>query len=349
LTVNAVLGGRIRLAFNTINTAVAPGFYSASGFVDKIIFASFGIDSMNVSANVIAECKYGLYNNADGNNNIGRIVSCGTALNNAFASQIGEIVGCATAVNLSSDFSIDRIAYCDTGIVRSTSTNLRGTRFEANNTDIRLEYGWIYGYGVGLGSPIQVTNYNYPATYGRNGVCIYDPRNGSGEILPGRVMWWCQGGYGKSEDYNQGVHGTPPVQLAFVHRFTWEDVNRENFIEWPIHVIAGVPLTVRVYLRKLQNGMTMTPYAALTDPTYPWDDQNERITSQTMEDNTNWQTLTLTYNPPASREIRLRIGGMNASGTLFAAWAAEMGSGGGGGAGGNRIFGSGVIIPTEAA
>lgn len=109
----------------------------------------------------------------------------------------------------------------------------------------------------------------------------------------------------------------PPAALTFVHKSTFEDAGFSNFIDVPLWADKEVPVAVRVYARKLQNSMTATPWVKIIDPNKPWGDAAEALVSSTMADNLLWQTLVLTYTPTASRPVILRVGGTNATGTLY--------------------------------
>jgi hypothetical protein len=146
---------------------------------------------------------------------------------------------------------------------------------------------------------------------------LYDVADASGNPQLGRMKWWNCGGYGASEDWVQGTHGNPPVPLTYVHKHTFETANYDNWLEVPIWGEKNVPLTVRVYVRKQQNGMTAMPYAKLVDPNRPFGDAQEALAAATMDDNTAWQTLTLSTTPTYDRQLVLRVGAKNASGTMY--------------------------------
>ena len=146
----------------------------------------------------------------------------------------------------------------------------------------------------------------------------------------GNSPWWSPGGYGKSEAYSEPTHGTPPpgVALAYVHKSNFETANARNYIDIPILCEPGRPVRVLVYAKKQQNGMTQTPKAQLIDPARAWGDANEAVASATMADDTNWQTLSLEIRQHrrCTKQLALRVGGTNATGSLYWNWAIHQGA-----------------------
>jgi hypothetical protein len=266
----------------------------------------------------------------------GVVAGCGSAGYYCVAMLVsGQIVGCATGLNMCTASEITgSVTRCTTGLQFGSGTIkqgaiIGGSGADANATDLAMYNGRWRGYGGGLRSSTQVGNYLAPNPYPIASVVLYDAADASGNPQLGRMAWWNCGGYGKSEDWVQGTHGNPPVPLAYVHKHTFEAAGYANFVEVPIWGEKDVPLTVSVYIRKQQNGMTATPTAKLIDPNRPLGHANEALDTATMTDNTDWQTLTLEYTPTYDRQIILRVSGTNASGTMW--WDFNVAAGGGGG------------------
>jgi hypothetical protein len=228
-----------------------------------------------------------------------RVEATGSILGNTFA--MGSLVG-----------------YGGAGcVVLRQGCVVGGSAADANTQDVSPSSGKVLGYGAGLRSSIQVANYLQTASFPDTMVCLYDVADAAGNPQPGRMKWWNCGGYGASEDWAQGTHGDPPVPLSYVHKHTFEASGYGNLIDVPIWGEKDVPLTVKVYIRKQQNGMTAIPTAKLIDPNRPLGHASEALATATMADDTNWQTLTLSYTPAHDRQLVLRVAAKNGSGTMY--------------------------------
>lgn len=243
----------------------------------------------------------------------------------------GELSGCVTAIAGCTGYlitSTGRIVGNSYGMAYSNGRILEGATIGGSAApdlngvcDIRtLHGGRSVGYGAGLRSTTQVVDTNKGVSRPDNLIALFDVANGSGTPQPGKLKWWSSGGYGASEDWSQPTHGDPPVPLAFVHTATFQSASYDNIIEIPLWGQAGIPLVVRVYCRKQQTGMTVSPYAKLIDPNKEFGAANEALASATMADNTDWQTLSLSYTPAHDRPLVLRVGGRNATGTMYWNW-----------------------------
>jgi len=255
----------------------------------------------------------------------GTVAGCTAGLQNITGASLGgQVIGCAKGVdNCGACDVVGSITGCTWGIIYGTGTIkqgavLGGSGANANSTsDLALLNGYWEGYGAGLRSTVQVSEYLKTSPYPTALVVLYDVADASGDPQLGRMKWWNCGGYGASEDWVLGTHGTPPVPLSYVHKHTFEAAGYDDFVEVPVWGEANLPLTVRVYVRKQQNGMTATPYARLINPNKPWGDAQEALVTATMADDTAWQTLTLSLVPAYDRQLRLRVGGRNGSGTMY--------------------------------
>lgn len=142
------------------------------------------------------------------------------------------------------------------------------------------------------------TDYNQQAGYIR-------AHNGGGSVI--------------TEAYSAGTHGTPPVTLALIHKATFEYANLNGF-DFHVGGQANVLTVFKVYMKKSVNSMTVTPYVEICDPRYGFGQTGEQLAIATMVDDTNWQTLTVSYRPTDNRPLILRVAGENLSGTLFWNW-----------------------------
>lgn len=254
----------------------------------------------------------------------GIIAGCTTGVSQCGGLSIGgQVLGCGTAVSSCTGGDLSgSITGCTWGIAYGTGTIkqgavLGGSGANANTTDLGLYNGYWEGYGAALRSAVQVGDYLKTNPYPTALAVLYDVADASGNPQLGRMKWWNCGGYGASEDWVQGTHGDPPVPFSYVHKHLFEAAGYDDFVEVPVWGEKDVLLTVKVYLRKQQNGMTVTPYARLINPNKPWGDAQEALVTATMADDTAWQTFTLSLVPAHDRQLRLRVGGRNGSGTMY--------------------------------
>jgi len=141
---------------------------------------------------------------------------------------------------------------------------------------------------------------------------------------------WNRGGTSQSV-----VAGDLPDGYTEASEITFVTASHENWVDLPIWFPYGVAVTISVAMKKSANGMTATPEVELLDPDLPLVD-GEALDSETMTDNTDWQTKTLEYTEntrPSGRMLNLRVRGTNASGTLRWAHTVSVAGGGGGSVG----------------
>jgi len=181
----------------------------------------------------------------------------------------------------------------------------------------------IDGYAAGLRSATQVSGYKHVNSYGQDApvrVQIVDLCDANGAVQPGYVGCWCPGGFTKTAAYSAGTHGTPPVTLAAVHVSTFEDSDRDTWVEFPIMAKAYQPVTVTVYHKVTSTtGWTTAPLIEICDANIGWKLANEVLASSSSFSvaDTDWHTDRARYLPAYDRPLVVRIRGCggNAGGT----------------------------------
>jgi len=259
---------------------------------------------------VISGCNYGVYAGT------GHTVQ-GSAV----------ISGCTSGIMYGAGHTVQGsavISGCTNGIAYGVGTIRAAT---LNNTvDINLSGGNWIGYGASLDGPTQVANY-LAAVVGvaagfENGVAVFDI-GGTARTYP---KTWNRGGTSLAV-----TTGDLPEGYTEASELTFVTASHENFVDVPIWFPYGVAVTISAAMKKSENGMTATPRIELLDPDLPLVD-GAPLDTETMTDNTDWQTKTLEYTEntrPSGRMLNLRARGTNASGTLR--WAHTVAFAGGGG------------------
>jgi hypothetical protein len=312
------------------------------------MFAGFTSLTDGQFTGVICSCTTGIGSTSGSMRNrtakvSGSIIGCGTGADSGgFLFESTSLIACCTAGVHGDAALAGKVIACGTGlsgglVLLHQGCQIGGAGNDANTQDVTLAVGtwtgaYIEGYGAMLGSTSQVINYLATTASEWNAgisVVMFDVATSGLSPQPGQLAWWSPGGYGKSEAYSQGTHGTPPVTLAYVHKSNFETVNARNYIDIPINAPKGQLLTVTVWAKKSANGMTSTPAFKLIDKNREWGHASESLDSETMADDTNWQTLTLSYTPTEDKQIALRAEGKNASGNMY--WDYDVAIGGGGG------------------
>lgn len=283
-----------------------------------ILYSSGGVRWCSI-AGVIAGCNNAVASSYANVVQASAVVVCnnqGTSMSGQFG---GKLIGNAVAV-----FGTQIV------VEFMRTAKIGGAGVDANGQDIGYSLA-TRGYGVSLGSTNQVASgaYQFPCDSPYPYHFFYDVADGNGTAQPGRLAYWGNGGYGKSEDWVLGTHGTPPVPLAFVHKANFGNNVGKMYIDIPLWVDAGRPIRAAVYLCKQQNGMVATPRAELIDPTVPWGGAGEVLAGATMADDLTWQTIRLQYaNASASpQRLALRVWGINGSGSLYWAYQVHAGAG----------------------
>ena len=246
----------------------------------------------------------------------GTVAGCGYGIYTCTSSQLsGEVYGCYRGLYTSAGMEVSgSITNCSIGIF-SGSTVLQqgavigGSGASANTEDVRFGHGVLRGYGAGLRSTTQVADYLQQAAYPVGSAILYDVADASGNPQPGRMKWWTCYGYGASEDFDLEVHETPPVPLEYVHKQTMMSSSEPARVDVPIWGEKDVPLIVRVYIRKAYGCLTEPYGAALIDPSYAFGDPAAELVKVLGWEDTDWQTLTLSYTPTHDRQLILRVFG----------------------------------------
>ena len=305
LTTAKAVGARILLQTSNVR-------FSSGNTVNGYVFIGTNTNTAlrhDIQAEVSGNA-YGLsactnanvYNNAASGNSQG-LASCTNAnvYNNAACSNTYGLNGC-------------------------TNATLHGTQSGNTVADVYLGYGGnVYGYGASLSSTTQVVNYALGANGTRQqGAWLFDIGG-----VAGALKAWMGGGRIVSDT----VTLPPGTTITTTWQYIFESaVNSPVWVDLPLLLKAGTN-TVKVYVKKDTNGMTATPKAQLLAAT----DINGAtpLSEVVMVDDTNWQTLTLTYTSATAQQAIVRVEGKNATGSLWTAIAVQ----GGGGISRSRIIG----------
>jgi hypothetical protein len=215
------------------------------------------------------------------------------------------------------------VFYGGAGICNASMANCRILAIRAkaifnsvtpNTIGIGISYSEVLFRNSTLSPAIPVSSYFLGSNNHNNGVLSLDDGG-----IPNQLCGWNSGGLITTEAYSSGTHGTPPVALSLVYKFTYQAAY-SNGIDIPLVGRRNVPTRIKVYIKKDTNSMTKTPYVKLCDPNYGFEDVGEQLAIATMTDDTNWQTLVVEYTPTYDKPIVLRIAGANASGTTYWNW-----------------------------
>ena len=217
----------------------------------------------------------------------------------------GSVSGCTSGIIYGSGHTVSgSVSGCYNGI-NSDSVRLAGATFSNNIRDL---YSCITSGSATLSSTVQNGAYKYvtlPLAECRYTALVY-PLGG----VDGAIGCWTQGGYCKSAVYFEPTHGTPLVASALIHEQTFEDSNRNCYVELPLWLPKDAQMTVIFHGR-------LTGTASFLDlPRLEIVDQNgEWLTTDVLDgvqmaNNTDWQTLTAVYtNTAEAREVMLRVRG----------------------------------------
>lgn len=183
-----------------------------------------------------------------------------------------------------------------------------------------VTYSRGIGYGAALLSSTIYSGYQLDSMPDCYGVVNYDYVPAE-ETPPSRgyIQGWQPGG--KIETVTSGWTGTPPVSLTIAYKLTFESANRHVWLRIPLCLIQDQYNIIDVYMQKDSTSMSATPRAAIVDDTdlfnanENWD---EEITSAVMTDDTNWQTIRLSYKPVGLvPRCSLQVVGRDASAILY--------------------------------
>ena len=308
-----------------------------SGIISGFSYGLNGTDQ-NVSG-IVVGCDYGAVGGYSLNFS-GIMHAANTAIHSNEAAIIsGTIIGSGTAYGgTAATFTSTALIYgCDAGLttshcefagtvqkcsrgVTTTRSILRGASFSNNGADITVAAQGrphIVGYGTTLGSTTPVTFYSYTdIPVGWQGVFMYDA-----DGVAGRVKAWTNGGVVTTDT------GTYPTGYTQSYKYAHERAANPIYLDFPLFVNAGTA-SISVAIKKSANGFTETPVAQLIDPNVEMFSAGSVLTSATMTDDTNWQTLSLNYVAAYARQLILRVRARNASGNVWWNFTSTFGSGG---------------------
>jgi len=219
------------------------------------------------------------------------------------------------------------------------STVGTGINMGSSNTAVKA-----FGIGASISAVTPVSNYKFSsqaAVESRLATHILD-YGGTKDYL----LVYTQGGKTATVAYSSGTHGSPPVSSSYIHESTFEDNNRNNWVEYQLLGVANQQITVTFY-GKLTGTSTWTtrPSIGLYDPSKAFMSVAEQVSvSSAMASNTNWQTITLTYTPSVNMALTLRMQGIggtsSGSGTEKLYWFHTVSSGSSAIASISPLFGS---------
>ena len=260
------------------------------------------------------------------------IVGIGNSSVNNMVS--GNIGGCTTAVtNCMDNIVLGTIYGCTSGITGNASVIFRaGTIASTVGTGINVGSSFTAvkatGYGATNSAVTPVSNYKYTSqasVESRIGI-QFQNYNGTTDYL----ACWTLGGKTATVAYSLGTHGSPPVASSYIHESTFEDNNRNNWVEYQLFGIANQQITVNFYGALTgTSAWTTRPSIGLYDPSKAFMSVAEQVSvSSAMASNTNWQTITLTYTPSVNIPLTLRMQGVggtsSGSGTEKLYWFYAM-------------------------
>jgi hypothetical protein len=261
---------------------------------------------------------YGVYYGV-GHTISGTISGCSNGCNYGAGHAIsGTISGCSNGCNSGAGHAISgTISGCSSGC-KYGSYFPRNAIFTGNIYDF-WQVGPTYGYGSSLRSGTQ--NYAYLANYSDSvGSFIYDYKNSSGTLQKDRIIGWTSGGYIEAEE--SSVPADPPVTLDWCHKHTFESASHPVWCDQAIRLLSGQKISIPVYIKLSQTGMTETPRVQIIDPNEPWDSAASKLDDDEITDTTDWQTVTVNYTADYDKEVLLRVRGTNASGDMY--WWADL-------------------------
>ena len=138
------------------------------------------------------------------------------------------------------------------------------------------------------------------------------------------------GGYVLTE----AAPGGAPVVLPYAYKHIPESATRCVWLDIPFTCKADEELEINVYVKATSapSGMAEGPRVQLIDPDYAFNHASSLLVDTPIADNTNWQTINVSYTPTTSRELRLRVRGADATDTEYFHWmfVPVKGLGGGG-------------------
>jgi hypothetical protein len=294
---NSVVIGQANVCNSAINTAISGIFcgLSTGVFVNSVRCYAGGSIIKNCA---YLDYAYNVYNTYD---------RC-------------EVKG-LDAIFYSSDniFSNGSITYC-TQIFNSYSSFNIIYNTILNNNSIDVSYVKNnFGYGVHHSGVLTSNYYKYSDVVSYNPyskIMFYDSPS------PGYISCYNFGGYTHSETYSVGIHGTPPITPpTCVHKTVTENaVATPSFVvhavEIPLWCAKNQAMTVKIYIKQVSTGFDERAKFDLVNLSVIEGNNGGVISTATVADDTNWQTLVL-IAPARSAEgpltLRLTTRGINKS------------------------------------
>jgi hypothetical protein len=287
----------------------------AGAGVGVTTFYGYGVSgTAHTISGVVSGCGSGVSGGTS--NTISGVVSgCGTGVNVGTSHTISGVVsGCGTGVKPGTSHTISGVVSgCGTGVSGGTYI-LNGSVLRNNTADLNA-VDHLIGYSAALLSIYQYAATTYLKTVGVPNCrtnCIYDIADSSGVSLIGQVKAW--GPFGTI--VTEVAPATPPVTLAYAYKMIPATVSHPTFLDFPLLAKKDVELSVSCYVKQNATGMTVRPTVQLLDPTVSWNvsTPDSTLATQTATDDTNWQTLTLSYTSTvADRTVILRCFGVDVS------------------------------------
>ena len=254
-----------------------------------------------------------------------------TSFNNMIS---GSVYGCTTAFTSATDVIFSGTVYgCTNFSTGNCSIIFRGgTVMSTVGTGVNMGSSSTavkaFGIGATISAVTPVSNYKYSSqasVESRLATHIQD-YGGTKDYL----LVYTQGGKTATVAYSSGTHGSPPVASTYIHESTFEDNNRNNWVEYQLFGIANQQITVTFYGKLTgTSAWTTRPSIGLYDPSKAFMSVAEQVSvSSAMASNTSWQTLTLTYTPSVNMPLTLRMQGVggtsSGSGTEKLYWFYAM-------------------------
>jgi hypothetical protein len=327
--INGVIAGCANAVSGCYNVSISASIYGCSTAILNNYGSVFSGDMYGSAT------SFSAFNNSEIS---GFVKNSATPINTCHKLAITGTIHNGLQVTLSSGIEVYGTLRGQTAPQFLTDIVYRGALLEGNTNDIYVtstQYAPIRAYRTNFNSPTKIsTVYNQvAAASGPVLILNVDPVI-SGVVKEGRLQGWTPGG---TITNNESPPASPPVALSFTHLFTFQStatttfpgsITYPVFVDIPVMGIAGVLLSIDVYLKKSLNSMGETPRVQLIDPGQPWDSVASKIVDTAMADDTNWQTITVSTTPTVNKQYILRVRGRHTSGTLD--WNYAIASSGGG-------------------
>lgn len=154
------------------------------------------------------------------------------------------------------------------------------------------------------------------------GLFFYDLLDSSGNIMYGRIRGFSSGGYVVTEDAPVGA----PISLPYAHKFQCEAYQAYNYFDVSLIAEKNTELLIRNYIKLNSTNFTEAPNVSLLSI-----ENRENLLSNTFaENNTNWQTIDISYTPSFTHSVILRVKAADSSKYFHWYYDIVKGYGGGG-------------------